>query len=109
MRERNDPTIKETVLRTLRTSALYRKTQSSNGCQKFNSERQGVLRHLRRWDVRAYSACSRENCTRSKLSRLQQFFSSEAVPLSSSSTLPPAAYTPDANLLSPSHQAANLE
>ncbi|CAB1440254.1 unnamed protein product [Pleuronectes platessa] len=40
MRERNDPTIKETVKRTLRTSPLYRKTQSSNGCQKFSSERQ---------------------------------------------------------------------
>ncbi|XP_034447029.1 uncharacterized protein LOC117764957 isoform X4 [Hippoglossus hippoglossus] len=94
MRERNSPTIKEdsevsslvdyihettkhTVQRTLRTSPLYRKTQSSNGCQMFSSGR--------------------------------QFFSSEAVPLCSSSTLPPAASAPDANLLSPSHQAANLE
>ncbi|XP_062239773.1 uncharacterized protein LOC133949799 isoform X2 [Platichthys flesus] len=40
MRERNDPTIKETVIRALRTSPLYRKRQSSNGCQKFSSERQ---------------------------------------------------------------------
>ncbi|CAB1422404.1 unnamed protein product [Pleuronectes platessa] len=58
MRERNDPTIKETVKRMLRTSPLYRKTQSSNGCQKFSSERQAVLMHLLRGDVRAYSACS---------------------------------------------------
>ncbi|CAB1438379.1 unnamed protein product [Pleuronectes platessa] len=58
MRERNDPTIKETVKRTLRTSPLYRKTQSSNGCQNFSSERQEGLMHLLRRDVRAYSACS---------------------------------------------------
>ncbi|CAB1435254.1 unnamed protein product [Pleuronectes platessa] len=43
MRERNYPTIKETVKRTLRTSPLYRKTQSSNGCQNFSSERQNTL------------------------------------------------------------------
>ncbi|XP_034447028.1 uncharacterized protein LOC117764957 isoform X3 [Hippoglossus hippoglossus] len=76
MRERNSPTIKEdsevsslvdyihettkhTVQRTLRTSPLYRKTQSSNGCQMFSSGRQAVLRHLRRRDMRVYSACSR--------------------------------------------------
>ncbi|CAB1446919.1 unnamed protein product [Pleuronectes platessa] len=37
------------------------------------------------------------------------FFSSEAVPLCSCSTLPPAVSAPNAHLLSPSHQAANLE
>ncbi|CAB1412523.1 unnamed protein product [Pleuronectes platessa] len=77
MRERNDPTIKETVKRMLRTSPLYRKTQSSNGCQKFSSER--------------------------------QFFSREAVQVCLSSTVPPAASAPDANLMSPSHQAADLD
>ncbi|CAB1424952.1 unnamed protein product [Pleuronectes platessa] len=40
------------------TTWTERKTQSSNGCQNFSSERQAVLMHLLRGDVRTYSACS---------------------------------------------------